>query len=378
MRTLCIFRKLLSSRVPKKPALDQQFPKKEFRNYTPVTALPMLFTMASRTQERRQVTEAHMAFAKVRTSSEWSGATERGTVVEFPNRKTSEQPERVGSRRKPETAAALESRDQLVLEHMPLVGLVARRLHGTLPAHVEFEELESAGVLGLMDAAAKFDLSKHVLFKSYAQFRIRGAILDSLRASDWGPRELRRQGRAVQASTQQLMQHLGRAATEQEIAQHLGLDLPDYQQLLGSLKSLEIASLHEERFDDSGEEELASIAGSPDEDPLARCLQGEMRQRLAEAIEQLPERERLVLTLYYFEELTMREIGLAMGVVESRVSQLRASAVLRLRPVFAQPSRATGRTVKNHAVATKPKSLKSSKRKSNLGCSEGSAKLRAA
>ncbi len=256
---------------------------------------------------------------------------------------------------------------------MPLVHLVARKLHSTLPGHVELEDLESAGVLGLLDAASKFDPEKHVLFKSYAQFRIRGAILDSLRASDWGSRELRRQGRAIQSAMQSLTQQLGRAATEQEVALHLGLDLADYQKLLGTLKSLEVASLQEERFDDSGEDELASVPGSPEEDPLALCLKGETRKRLADAIEQLPERERLVLTLYYFEELTMKEIGLAMGVVESRVSQLRASAVLRMRAALGHPSLEIKSSRQDRKATTG-----SGRRKVENRRSEVAAKLRAA
>ncbi len=115
----------------------------------------------------------------------------------------------------------------------------------------------------------------------------------------------------------------------------MGLSLGDYQQLLGELKGLEIGSLHMERTEDSGDEELAYIPGSPDEDPLFRCLQGEMKQRLVDAIEDLPEKERIVLTLYYYEELTMKEIGLTLGVVESRVSQIHSSAVVRLRAALA-------------------------------------------
>jgi RNA polymerase sigma factor for flagellar operon FliA len=222
-------------------------------------------------------------------------------------------------------------RDRLLLEHLPTVRYLARRIHERLPQHVELDDLVSAGVVGLIDAFNKFDHRKKVQFKSYAQFRIRGAILDSLRILDWSPRELRRKGRAVQEAIQALTQRAGRTPTEQEIAREMNLDLNDYQQLLGELKGLEIGSLNMEHNEDSGEEELAYIAGSPEDDPLFRCLQGEMTQRLADAIEELPEKERMVLTLYYYEELTMKEIGMALGVVESRVSQIHSSAVLRLR-----------------------------------------------
>jgi len=218
-----------------------------------------------------------------------------------------------------------------LLEHMPIVRFLARRIHERLPQHVEIEDLVSAGVVGLMDAFAKFDPTKKVQFRSYAQFRIRGAILDSLRTLDWSPRELRRKGRAVEEAIRVLTARMGRPPAEHEIAAEMSLGLEDYQLLLGDLKGLEIGTLHTERNEDSGEEELAYVPGNPDEDPLFRCLKGELEDRLTAAIAKLPDRERLVMTLYYYEEMTMREIGLALGVVESRVSQVHASAVVHLR-----------------------------------------------
>jgi RNA polymerase sigma factor for flagellar operon FliA len=232
-------------------------------------------------------------------------------------------------------SSAAATRDQMLLEHLPTVRYLARRIHERLPQHVELDDLISAGVVGLIDAFSKFDHTKKVQFKSYAQFRIRGAILDSLRTLDWSPRELRRKGRAVEEAVRSVTQKLGRVPSEQEIANEMELGLPEYQQLLGELKGLEIGSLHMERTEDSGDEELSYIPGSPDEDPLFRCLRGEMKQRLTDAIEELPEKERMVLTLYYYEELTMKEIGLTLGVVESRVSQIHSSAVVRLRVALA-------------------------------------------
>jgi RNA polymerase sigma factor FliA len=221
--------------------------------------------------------------------------------------------------------------ERVLLEHLPIVRFLARRIHERLPQHVEIDDLFSAGVVGLMDAFAKFDPAKKVQFRSYAQFRIRGAILDSLRTLDWSPRELRRKGRAVEEAIRSLTSRLGHAPNDGEVAAELGVTLDAYQQLLGDLKGLEIGTLHLERNEDSGEEELAYVPGRPEEDPLFRCLRGEMEGRLAGAIQDLPERERLVMTLYYYEEMTMREIGMALGVVESRVSQIHASAVLHLR-----------------------------------------------
>lgn len=232
----------------------------------------------------------------------------------------------------PGLAPALTAeQERVLLEHLPIVRFLARRIHERLPQHVDIEDLVSAGVVGLMDAFAKFDPTKKVQFRSYAQFRIRGAILDSLRMLDWSPRELRRKGRAVEEAIRTLTARLGRAPGESEIAAEMGLSLDEYQQLLGDLKGLEIGTLHLEHSEDSGEEELAYVPGRPDEDPLFRCLRGELEGRLADAIANLPERERLVMTLYYYEEMTMREIGLALGVVESRVSQVHASAVAHLR-----------------------------------------------
>jgi RNA polymerase sigma factor for flagellar operon FliA len=228
--------------------------------------------------------------------------------------------------------ASLNSeQERMLLEHLPIVRFLARRIHERLPQHVDIEDLVSAGVVGLMDAFAKFDPQKKVQFRSYAQFRIRGAILDSLRTLDWSPRELRRKGRAVEEAIRALTARAGRAPGEAEIAAEMGLALEDYQQLLGDLKGLEIGTLHMERNEDSGDEELAYVPGRPDEDPLFRCLRGELEDRLSEAIANLPDRERLVMTLYYYEEMTMREIGIALGVVESRVSQVHASAVVHLR-----------------------------------------------
>jgi RNA polymerase sigma factor for flagellar operon FliA len=221
--------------------------------------------------------------------------------------------------------------ERVLLEHLPIVRFLARRIHERLPQHVDIEDLVSAGVVGLMDAFSKFDPGKKVQFRSYAQFRIRGAILDSLRTLDWSPRELRRKGRAVEEAIRVLTARMGRPPGESEVASEMALSLDQYQQLLGDLKGLEIGTLHVERNEDSGEEQLAYVPGKPEDDPLFRCLRGELEERLTDAIANLPDRERLVMTLYYYEEMTMREIGLALGVVESRVSQVHGSAVVHLR-----------------------------------------------
>jgi RNA polymerase sigma factor for flagellar operon FliA len=238
--------------------------------------------------------------------------------------------------------ALTTEQERVLLEHLPIVRFLARRIHERLPQHVDIEDLVSAGVVGLMDAFAKFDPEKKVQFRSYAQFRIRGAILDSLRTLDWSPRELRRKGRAVEEAIRVMTARLGRAPGENEIAAEMRLSLDEYQQLLGDLKGLEIGTLHVERNENSGEEELAYVPGKPEDDPLFHCLRGELEERLTDAIAHLPDRERLVMTLYYYEEMTMREIGLALGVVESRVSQVHASAVVHLRSALRDLGGKTG------------------------------------
>ncbi len=225
-----------------------------------------------------------------------------------------------------------EERQRLLTEQLPQVRYIARRVHERLPRHVPFEDLVHAGVVGLIDALHKFDKGKHVQFGSYAKFRIRGAILDSLREMDWSPRDLRRQSRRMEEAHDKLRLELGRNPTEPELAKEMEIALAELQKLLGEISSLEIGSLRIISPDDGKEEDLCEyLPGDRDESPLAQFLHSEMRELLARAIAELPEKERQVLTLYYFEELTMKEVGMALGVGESRVSQIHSMAVVRLR-----------------------------------------------
>ncbi len=226
-------------------------------------------------------------------------------------------------------------REQILMEHLPVVRYIARRIHEHLPAQVEMDDLVSAGMVGLADAFNKFDAGKKVQFRSYAQFRIRGAILDSLRTLDWSPRDLRRKGRAIEAAMHTLTGRLGRTPMENEVAVEMDMPLDEYQHLLTDLRGLEIGSLDVAHSEDSSDDEVAYVPSSPEEGPLFQCLKEEMRARLADAITALPERERLVLTLYYYEEMTMKEIGLTLDVVESRVSQIHTYAELHLRSLLA-------------------------------------------
>lgn len=225
-----------------------------------------------------------------------------------------------------------EERDQILLEQLPQVRYLARRIHERLPRHVPLDDLVHAGVIGLIDALNKFDRSKHVQFGSYAKFRIRGAILDSLREMDWGPRELRRKGRRIEEAERKLSLELGRAPTEMEVATELKLDLREFQQLLTELDGLEIGSLHLESPWDGKQEDLCDyLPSAPEDTPFFRCMRSEMKQLLARVVAELPEKEQQVLALYYFEELTMKEVGAVMGIGESRVSQIHSLAVVRLR-----------------------------------------------
>ena len=222
--------------------------------------------------------------------------------------------------------------ERVLVEQLPQVRYLARRIHERLPRHVPLEDLVHAGVVGLIDALGKFDQSKHVQFSSYAKFRIRGAILDSLRELDWSPRELRRKGRMVEETYSTLSGKLGRAPNESEIARELGLELRELQSLLAELDGLELGSLRVESPRDGKEEDLTNrVSGAPDETPFFFCLRSEMKHLLAQAIGELAEKEQRLLSLYYYEELTMKEVGEVLGIGESRVSQIHSLTMMRLR-----------------------------------------------
>jgi RNA polymerase sigma factor FliA len=225
-----------------------------------------------------------------------------------------------------------EEYDRILLEQLPQVRCVARRIHKRLPKHIPFEDLVHSGVIGLIDALAKFDHAKHVQFGLYARFRIRGAILDGLREMDWGPRELRRRARLVEDAERNLSMDLSRTPTEVEVATKLKMELWKFQQLRRELNGLAIGSLHVESRFGAKEEDLSDCLSNPSEEtPLFFCMRSEMKQLLARAVEDLGEKEKQVLGLYYFEEHTMKEIGTILGFGESRVSQIHSLAVVHLR-----------------------------------------------
>jgi RNA polymerase sigma factor FliA len=222
-------------------------------------------------------------------------------------------------------------REQLLLAHLPQVQYIARRIHSRLPRQVLFEDLVHAGIIGLIDAVRKYDPGKNVQLRHYAEFRIRGAILDSLRQVDWSPRALRRQGRRLEQAISHCKALLGRDPTEPEIANELNMTLHGLQRLLGDLRGLDIGSLYADANEPGSEEILQSCAVAEEDNPYYQTLRAEMTHLLEMAIEELPDREREVVALYRFEELTMKEVGVVLGIGESRVSQVHTAALVRLR-----------------------------------------------
>jgi RNA polymerase sigma factor FliA len=225
-----------------------------------------------------------------------------------------------------------EDRDKLIETHLPQVKFMAMRLAAKLPPWVELNDLIGAGVLGLLDAVDKFDSTKGVMFKTYAEMRVRGAILDSLRDLDWAPRSMRRRAREVEAAYSHVERTRGKA-TEEDVAAVLKLSLAEFQRLLQDLRGLTITGLDDSEDDHAGV--THQLPADPAPTPLAMYEIEETRKYLTGAIDRLSERERQVVAFYYVEELTMKEIGAVLGVTESRVSQVHTQAVVRLRTTLA-------------------------------------------
>ncbi len=226
-------------------------------------------------------------------------------------------------------------RDRLVLTYAPLVKYVAGRLGSGLPAHVDEGDLVSYGLLGLMGAIERYDPERDVKFETYAIARIKGQIIDELRAMDWVPRSVRSRARDIERAIAELESKSGRAPTDEEIARKLGISSDELEESLTEIARSSIAALDELwTVSGSGGDQVALIDTIEDEsasDPQGSLSQTEQKEAIADAIARLPEREKLVVTLYYYEELTLREIGEVLGVTESRVSQLHTKAILRLK-----------------------------------------------
>jgi RNA polymerase sigma factor for flagellar operon FliA len=229
-----------------------------------------------------------------------------------------------------DTDAALK-REELVLQHLPQVRLIATRIHDRLPDHICLDDLISTGILGLIAAIDNYDPSQNVLLKTYAEHRIYGAIMDGLRDTDWAPRDMRKKARTVEAAIHTIKQREGREPTEEEIADEMRISLADYHKLLGDVQSTELARLEYSQDNEAGVDLLKFISDDEESWPSHVVERAELERILALAIERMPKNERTVLSLYYYEELSLREIASVMGMHLSRIGQLRVQGILRLR-----------------------------------------------
>lgn len=225
------------------------------------------------------------------------------------------------------------TKEKLILEYAPLIKFIAQKIAVRLPSNIEFDDLVSSGVIGLMDAIDKYDPSRDNKFKTYAEFRIRGAILDELRAQDWVPRSVREKAKQLERAHVRLEQQLGRMPTEDELTEELKISKEEYFELLNQVKSVSILSLDEAgSFNSSDRKSILSLLESCKiPSPITQLNLKGVKEVVTKAIESLPEKQRLVLSLYYYEDLNLKEIGDVLDVTESRVSQLHTQAILWLR-----------------------------------------------
>ena len=223
-------------------------------------------------------------------------------------------------------------KEELIKSYLPLVKKVVHRLSGRLPKDVDVKEMLNSGIIGLVDALEKYDPKHETNFSTYAQFRIRGAILDSFRSQDWLPRSLRYKSHKIEEAYQKIEQKLGRPATDVEVARELELSMEELQKLLAEVGSIVMLSFEELGFG-HGEErfQAVDVLATRLKDPLSRILGQERVHLIARALDRLPEKERLVISLYFYEELNLKEIGEILGVTESRASQIRSRALIRLK-----------------------------------------------
>lgn len=243
---------------------------------------------------------------------------------------TAKTPDRALKRYQAQDRAG-EERERLILEHLPQVRLIARRIHERLPESVSLDDLVSTGTIGLIAAIDRFDPGHNVKLKTYAEYKIRGAILDSLRGLDWAPRQQRRRSKQIEAAISAVEQRLHRAPTEDEIARQLDLSLQEYHEWLVDIRGVNLGSLESSAADDDSRNLLKYISDDEESWPSRLLERSELQRLLADAIEKMPRTERIVITLYYHEELTLREIAKVVSLHESRVSQLKSQAILRLR-----------------------------------------------
>ncbi len=237
-----------------------------------------------------------------------------------------------------EAEIVIDERNQLILDELPQVHFIASRMLERLPASVQLEDLVHAGVLGLLEAFDNYDSSRNAQFKTFARFRIRGAILDSLRTLDWGSRGMRRKAREIVDAQTRLQSRFGRTPEKEEVAAEMGLSLEQLETAMMEIDSLQIVSQQATIASETGEvRDLIESAASADENPFELCMKGQQREHLASAIASLNEREQLILSLYYREELTMKEVAEVVGIALSRVSQIHQAAINKLRTRLTTP-----------------------------------------
>jgi len=229
------------------------------------------------------------------------------------------------------SALASGERERLILEHWPQVRLIARRIHERLPVSISLDDLVSAGVVGLISAIDRYDSGHDVKLRTYAEYKIRGSILDALRGMDWAPRQQRRRARMIQSVVASLEQVYQRKPTETEIAERLALPIAEYQEWLSDIRGLTVGSLEESGTENEGCDLLRYLSGTDEQWPYQIVERAALEQLLAEAIDGIPKLERTVLSLYYYEEMTLREVAQVVNLHESRISQLKSQALLRLR-----------------------------------------------
>lgn len=229
---------------------------------------------------------------------------------------------------------AVSDKERAVLEHSDLVKYIALRLISRLPDHISVDDLISAGILGLIDAIEKYDSSQGIPFEYYAKIRIKGAMLDEIRSMDWVPRSLRQKSATLEKACVTLEQKLGRDPTEEEVATELGVSMDEFHKLLDETKGISFLpeNIHEVIRENRESHALASAS----DELFDRTYRREIQKHLAEAITALSEKEQLVLSLYYYEELTMKEIGVTLGYTESRISQIHTKAVIKLKTKLAK------------------------------------------
>ena len=288
-------------------------------------------------RDKKAKTTEDMDPAVSKAMDDVNAASEAAKEEEALKREITEELEKEASHTaqlvKEDFSPANSTRDQLVLEFAPLIKYIAQKIAARLPANIELDDLISSGVIGLMDAMEKYDASRDNKFKTYAEFRIRGAILDELRAQDWVPRSVREKAKILERCYSKIEQKVGRQAKDEEVCEELGITQGEYHELLNQVRSVSLLSYDDiAHFSKADKRALhGGSEGSKAPTPFNEINVAYLKRMIAEAIQDLPEKQRLVLSLYYYEDLNLKEIGRVLDVTESRVSQLHTQAIIRLK-----------------------------------------------